>query len=177
MSKLYAFLLSLVALVAASAFTPKDNSEENSKVKWHSIEEIEELMKVEKRKVYIDIYTDWCGWCKVMDKNTFTDDDIANLLNTKFYAVKLDGEAKQDITFRDHTFKFVSSGRNGYHELAAALLQGKMSYPTSIFLDEDLNVLTPLPGYQTPDKLEPILDFIGNDIYKTSTYEEYLANQ
>ncbi len=151
--------------------------EEESKVKWHSIEEVQELLKTEKRKVYIDIYTDWCGWCKVMDKKTFTNDDIAELLNTKFYAVKLDGEGKEDINFRNHTFKFVAQGRNGYHELAAALLQGKMSYPTSVFLDENLNVLTPLPGYQTPEKLEPILTFIGDDIYKSKSYEDYIKNQ
>ena len=176
MQKLISTGLFLLLIVAFSSFKNIENGE-TSKVKWYSIEEVQELVKTEKRKIYIDIYTDWCGWCKQMDKNTFTNDEVADLLNTKFYAVKLDGEAKVDITFRDHTFKFVPQGRNGYHELAATLLQGKMSYPTSVFLDEDLNVLTPLPGYQTPDKLEPILEFIGNEIYKTSTYEEFLATQ
>ena len=168
-------IFSLLILTSFS-FT-KTDAQEEVKVKWYTIEEAQQLVKKEKRKIYIDVYTDWCGWCKVMENKTFTDPEIAEMLNTKFYAVKLDGEGKEDIVFKDQTFKFVPSGRNGYHELAAALLQGKLSYPTSIFLDEDLNLLTPLPGYYPPEKLEPILNYIGNDIYKTTSYQDYLANQ
>ena len=71
----------------------------------------------------------------------------------------------------------IAQGARGYHELAAALMQGKMSYPTSVFLDENLNIIAPLPGYQTPDRLDPILEFIGGDHYKTSKYEQFLANK
>lgn len=143
-------------------------------IKWYSIQEAEELTKTDPKKLFVDVYTDWCGWCKVMDKNTFTDPEIAAQLNENFYAVKLNAEQKEDITFKGHTFKFVASGRNGYHELAAALMNGKMSYPTVVFLDEQLNLLQPLPGYQKPEQLDPILDFIGNDFYKTTSWQDYL---
>lgn len=153
------------------------NAQENQLVEWYTIEEVQELIKKEPRKIYIDMYTDWCGWCKVMDKKTFTDKDIASQLNSNFYAVKFDAEGKENVVFKDQTFKFVAQGSRGYHELAAALMQGKMSYPTSVFLDENLNVIAPLPGYQKPEQLDPILEFIGEDHYKTSNYEQFLAKK
>ena len=146
-------------------------------VKWYTIEEVQSLVKNEPRKIYIDMYTDWCGWCKVMDKKTFTDAGIAEHLNNNFYAVKFDAEGKEDVSFKNQTFKFVAQGSRGYHELAAALMQGKMSYPTSVFLDEDLNLISPLPGYQTPAQLNPILEFIGDDHYKTTNYEQFLSKR
>ncbi|MCG8305874.1 MAG: DUF255 domain-containing protein [Cytophagales bacterium] len=146
-------------------------------VTWYTIEEVQDLVKNEPRKIYIDMYTDWCGWCKVMDKKTFTDAGIAEQLNTDFYAVKFDAEGKENVTFKDQTFKFIAQGSRGYHELAAALMQGKMSYPTSVFLDEDLNLISPLPGYQTPAQLDPILEFIGKDHYKTTNYQQFLSKR
>ena len=172
--RIFRFLLVAIILVALN-----DNvkAQEKQLVKWHTIEEVQELIKKDPRKVYIDMYTDWCGWCKVMDKKTFTDPTIADHLNTKFYAVKFDAEGKENVDFRNQTFRFVAQGARGYHELAAALMQGRMSYPTSVFLDEDLNVITPLPGYQKPDQLDPILEFIGDDHYKTIEYDQFLENR
>jgi len=152
-------------------------AQERELVKWHTIEEVQELVKNEPRKIYIDMYTDWCGWCKVMDKKTFTNKDIADHLNTNFYAVKFDAEGKDNVVFKNQTFKFVAQGSRGYHELAAALMQNKMSYPTSVFLDENLNIIAPLPGYQKPEQLNPILEFIGEDHYKTTNYEQFLAKK
>src|SRR6185295_7853223 len=91
-------------------------------IKWMTFEEAVEKSKTEKRKIFIDVYTDWCGWCKVMDKNTFPDPEVARLLNEKFYPVKLDAEQTADITFRGTTFKFIAQGNKGVHQLAAALL-------------------------------------------------------
>ena len=152
-------------------------AQEKSQVKWYTIEEAQELVKSQPRKIYIDMFTDWCGWCKVMDQKTFTDASIANQLNTTFYAVKFDAEGKDNVNIKNQTFKFVAQGSRGYHELAAALMQGKMSYPTSVFLDENLNVISPLPGYYPPEKLDPILQFIGGDHYKTTNYEQFLATK
>lgn len=152
-------------------------AQEKTPVKWYTIEEAQDLMKTAPRKIYIDMYTDWCGWCKVMDKKTFTNEDIAKQLNSEFYAVKFNAEGRDDVVFKDHTFKFVAQGARGYHELAAALMQGKLSFPTSVFLDEKLNLITPLPGYYPPEKLDPILQFIGGDYYKTTNYQDFMAKK
>ena len=174
LSKIYKFLFVLFIIAALNS---NSYAQEKILVKWYTIEEVQELVKNEPRKIYIDMYTDWCGWCKVMDKKTFTDESIAKQLNTNFYAVKFDAEGKEPVNFKNKEFKFVAQGSRGYHELAATLMQGKLSYPTSVFLDEDLNVISPLPGYYPPEKLDPILMFIGEDHYKTTNYEQFLTNK
>ena len=71
-----------VVLLSSSFTVPEGN------VKWMSFEEAVAKSKIEKRKIFIDVYTDWCGWCKVMDKSTFNDPQVAKILNEKFYPVK-----------------------------------------------------------------------------------------
>ncbi len=168
---------SLLVLLITLSLSNSISAQQKLSVKWYTIEEVQELVKKEPRKIYIDMYTDWCGWCKVMDQKTFTDEKIADQLNSNFYAVKFDAEGKESVEFKSRTFNFIAQGSRGYHELAAALMQGKMSYPTSVFLDEELNLISPLPGYYPPDKLRPILEFIGEDHYKTTNYEEFLSKK
>src|SRR5210317_2561338 len=76
-------------------------SQENNSIHWLSFEQAVELQTQEgnSKKIFIDVYTDWCGWCKKMDKNTFNHPVIAELLNTKFYAVKFDAESKEPVNF------------------------------------------------------------------------------
>ena len=144
-------------------------------VKWLSWNEAAELIATEKnpKKIFIDVYTDWCGWCKKMDKDTFQDSKVAAYMADNFYMVKLDGEGKEPIEFKGKTYKFIPSGRKGYHEFAAALMQGRMSYPTTIFLDEEMNMLSPVPGYQKPEPFLNIAKYFGDNIYKDQDWKTY----
>lgn len=145
------------------------------KVSWMSWEEAvaKASADAQPKKMFIDVYTDWCGWCKKMDKDTFQDEEVAAYMSENFYMVKLDAEQKEPIDFRGKTYSFVPSGRRGYHELAAALLQGQMSYPTVVFLDEDLKMLSPVPGYQKPDAFLKIARYFGENIYRDTSWEAY----
>ena len=138
-----------------------------AQVNWMSFEEAVEKSKIEKKKIFIDVYTDWCGWCKVMDKNTFGLPLIADYLNENYYAVKFNAEQREEIIFRDHTFKFVPSGAKGYHELAAALLQNKLSYPTFVILNEDYEIVNITPGYIKPEPFHKIISFYKEGSYKS----------
>lgn len=144
-------------------------------INWISWEEAVELSQTDAqpKKIFVDVYTDWCGWCKKMDKNTFQNPEVAKYMQDNFYMVKMDAEGKDPIEYQGKTFKFVPSGRRGYHELAAALLQGKMSYPTVVFLDEQLNMLSPVPGYQQVDPFMQIAKYFGDNIYKDKDWESY----
>jgi thioredoxin-related protein len=158
-------------IVICVSFIPVQTEE--SPVRWMTFEEAVERSKVDKRPVFIDVYTDWCGWCKVMDRNTFSDPKVAALLNGKFYAVKFNGEQREDVKFNGTTYKFVQSGRSGYHELAAALLNNKMSYPTVVFLDEDFRMIQPLPGYRQAPEFHMIAQFIGEGHYKDQKWDAW----
>ncbi len=144
-----------------------------SPVKWMSFEEAIARSKTEKRKIFIDVYTDWCGWCKVMDKNTFSEASVAKILNEKFYPVKFDAEQTNDVVFDGRTFKFIPSGNKGVHELAAALLNNQLSYPTVVFLDEEFKMIQPLPGYQKAPEFHRIISFIGEDHFRKMKWSEY----
>lgn len=144
-------------------------------VEWLTWEEAATMASTEKnpKKIFVDVYTDWCGWCKKMDKDTFQNPEVAAYMAENFYMVKLDGEGREPIEFKGKTYKFVPSGRKGYHEFAAALLQGRLSYPTTIFLDEEMNMLSPVPGYQKPKPFLNIAKYFGDDIYKEQDWKTY----
>lgn len=144
-------------------------------IQWISWEEAVQLSQTDAqpKKIFVDVYTDWCGWCKKMDKNTFQHPDVSKYMQDNFYMVKMDAEGKDPIEYQGKTFKFVPSGRRGYHELAAALLQGKMSYPTVVFLDEQLNMLSPVPGYQQVEPFMQIAKYFGDNIYKDKDWQSY----
>lgn len=144
-------------------------------VKWLTWDEAATLIATEEnpKKVFIDIYTDWCGWCKKMDMETFQNAEVATYMAENYYMVKLDGEGKDPIEYKGKTYKFVPSGRKGYHEFAATLMQGRLSYPTTIFLDEELNMLSPVPGYQKPKPFLNIARYFGDNIYKEKDWNTY----
>lgn len=146
-----------------------------SPVKWYGIEEAFSLTKKEPRKIMIDVYTDWCSWCKVMDNKTFSNPLIADYLNKNYYPVKFNAEQKGNILLDGKTYKFVANGSRGYHELAYELLNGRLGYPSVVFLDEKANMIQPLQGYVQAKQFDGIIRFIGGDYYKTKTWEDFQA--
>ncbi len=144
------------------------------KIQWHTFQEAVELSKKDKKKIFIDVFTDWCGWCKVMDRNTFPNPVISKYMNKHFYAVKLNAEMKDSILFNNHLFVNSAPNTKGStHQLASSLLNNQMSYPTTVYLDENFSMLTQVPGYRKPEELEPILKFFGEDAFKTVKWEDY----
>ena len=142
-------------------------------VRWYSIEEAVALAKTDPRPIFVDTYTDWCGWCKKLDKDTFSNPVIAEILNTKYYAVKFDAEGNEPVTFQGR--KFVNDGSLGKtHQLAYALLQGKLGYPTVVFLTANSELITPVSGYKTPVQIEPLLHYFAGTTWQKQGYDEFL---
>lgn len=170
----FCFVL-LFGAMSMSGIAQNATATNDHKVQWMTWDEAASRIKTDKspKKIFIDVYTDWCGWCKKMDKDTFQNEEVADYMSKTFYMVKLDGEGKDPIEFKGKTYKFVPSGRKGYHEFAAALLQGRLSYPTTVFLDEEMNMLSPVPGYQKPAPFLHIAKYFGDDIYKEKNWKAY----
>jgi len=150
------------------------SKEQKSIIEWHSFAEAYKLNKKKPKKMFVDVYTDWCGWCKKMDKETFQDPETAKYMQKHFYCVKLDAETKDTIVI--DSVKFVNKnpkGRGGNNQLAVELLRGKMSYPSYVFINEQNQVLTVVPGYMDVKNFTPVLHYFGEDAYKDIKWDEY----
>lgn len=161
----------LVAVFILSAISAKAQD-----VNWLSFEEAIKLNKTTPKPILVDLYTDWCGWCKRMDASTYKNDVIVKYINDNFYAVKMDGEGKKDITFKGKTFKFVQQGRSKYHELAAAIMNGKMSYPSTAFFNAEEQMIQVVPGYLDKVKFEKILAYFSGEAYKSTPWADFEKN-
>ena len=133
-----------------------------------SFEEAVARSKKEPRKIFIDVYTDWCGWCKRMDQSTFSDPKVAAYVNQHYYAVKFNAEGKSPITLNGKTYQF--NPQYKAHELAVELLQGKMSYPTTVYLDENFNTISPVPGYLTVEVFDKVVHYYGDNHYRKTPW-------
>jgi thioredoxin-related protein len=166
MKKATLMLLLLLPALAATA-----------QIKWHTFEEAVELCKKRPKKIFIDVYTNWCGWCKVYDKNTFSNPEIAAYMNKHFYSVKLNAEGADTIRFQGHTFVNPNpKGRQSTHMLAASLLNGKMSYPSVVFMNEQFQLLHVQSGYLPPEQFAPFMVYIGEAWYdpsKNTSWESF----
>ena len=127
------------------------------------------------KKIFIDVYTDWCGWCKKMDATTFSDPKVAAYMNENFYMVKFDAESTADVEYKGKVFTFRKQGTRGFHELAYNLLQGRLSYPSVVFMNEKQELLSPVPGYREADEFLQIARYFGDDIFLHTKWADYQA--
>jgi len=148
----------------------------SAQINWMSWEEAMERMEEEPRKIMLDVYTDWCNWCKRMDTTTFDHPEIVSYVNEHFYAVKFDAEQRQDLSYLGNTYKYVRKGARGYHELAARLLRGRLSYPSVAFLDEEQELIQSIIGFKSPVQFEIITTYFGDDHYKKVPWSTYQRN-
>lgn len=125
------------------------------------------------KKLYIDIYTEWCGWCKKMDKSAFMDPAVVEMLNTEYYPIKFDAEQKQAIEFNGHDFIFRPNGKRGVHELALSLTNSQLAYPAFVMLDETFARILISPGYKEAPEVLKELQFGYDEAYKYSSFEDY----
>lgn len=149
---------------------------EAQKIKWLSWEEAIEASAKEEKKIFVDIYTQWCGWCKKMDATTFSDPNIVKYINENYYAIKFDAELKEDIQLNGKVYKYIKMGKSGYHELVAELTRGQLSYPTIVFLDEKMNLIQPIPGFRDPKSFEMIMHYFAEDYHISTPWKKYSKN-
>ena len=135
-----------------------------------SLDEVREAQKTNPKNVLIDVYTNWCGPCKLMDRNTFSNTDIIRIINENYYAVKFNAEGNDTVTFMDKVFtnpNFDSTKtqrRNSSHQFTQFL--GVNAYPSTLFFDSEMNYLTPVRGYLNPKQIEIYLLLFKDDTYK-----------
>lgn len=161
-------VLFFVLTITGFSFSLK---EDTKKVNWISFQEAEKRMNEKELPVIVDVYTDWCGWCKVMDNKTYSKSNVANYLNNKFYAIKFNAESKQDITWRGKVYRY--DHEKGIHSLALALITGEKGYPNTVFIADKESEPVSVPGYMTPNEFQVFVTYFGEKKYDSSDFETY----
>ncbi len=202
MRKLIFSLFSFCILLIASAFKSSDNviptKTIEGPVNWISFEQAVAKAKKNPKPIMIDIYTSWCGPCKMMSSTTFGNAQIAKYLNEKYYCVKFDAETfdtiKVSLNSRDSVlnkdgktkklvetprdFVFINPAPKGTprspHQFAASILDNQLSYPSIVFLSPQIQRINVIKGFHQPGQFEPIMKYIGSGAWEKQKYDEYL---
>ncbi|WP_460220755.1 thioredoxin family protein [Psychroserpens sp. MEBiC05023] len=162
-------LVFAVALIASMTVSAQE-------INWMTFEEALAAQKKTPKKIMMDVYTNWCGPCKMLDKNTFHNKDVVDYVNKNYYAVKFNGEGNSVITYKGKTYtnpnykEELKNRRNGNHEFGRVL--GIRAYPTIVYFDEQGNKIQPISGYMKPQQIELYLKLFHTDDYKNITTQE-----
>jgi len=153
-----------------------NSNQEQESIKWYSFEEAIKLNEgFPKKKIIIDVYTDWCGWCKKMDAVTFDHQEIIQYMNAHYWAVKFDAEGFDTITFNG--VKYVNpkppGTKRSTHQLAVTLLSRQMTYPSYVFFNENNQLLTVVKGFIKPISFEPVIHYFGDNSHFSMSWDDF----
>jgi len=148
----------LILLSIAGAFAGDKNE-----LRWRSFDEGTAEAKEKHKKILLDVFTDWCGWCKKLDRDVYSDKDVSAYINQFYVPVKLNAESAKQLTYNNTLST----------EQGLATTFGVRSYPTILFLDPLGKPINALGGYVDAPKFLTIIKYIGSDRYKTTSWEDY----
>ena len=169
------FALLWVVLLSSSCFS----QEKDSKVKWMGVSDaINQAQKDGKdaKLIFIDCYTDWCKWCKVLDRKSFSEDTVAAILNYYYYPCKFDAEGQEPITINEVTYNPVKKGeRKGTHELMKTIWEGQKGggYPTMSIRKSDFSPVDCILGYVEASELQKALVYYAEGYNKDMSFEKF----
>lgn len=141
------------------------------KINWLSIEEVNQKLKTQPKPVLIDLFTNWCYWCKVMDKKTYNRSEVTAYINKHFYAVKVNAETKKTIEWNDKNYDYNS--QNKINDFALYVTNGQLSFPTTVIFLEAQKDPAAIPGFMEAKEIEPVLKYFGEGKYKTQNFKEF----
>lgn len=145
----YAFVLALLCIVGTSM-------KPHEEVKWMTFNEGYKLAKKSGKIMLVDVYTDWCGWCKRMDRDTYAKANIAGLISSDYVAIKFNPEAPGEYEFKGKKY----SGP----ELAQVISNNQIGgYPTTVFYYPKAEKTNVVGGYYDASRFEGVLVKIKND--------------
>lgn len=170
-------LIVLICLLSFNIMAQNTSkTEKANKVQWTNVEEAVKMASKQDKPLFIDCYTSWCGWCKVLDERTFSNDTIARILNKYYYPVKFDAEGSDDITINGKTYHAQKrNGKNGTHELMSLLWEGQRGggYPSLVIRKGDFSPITVEMGFRTASDLEPLLVYFAKEYNKKMSFDKF----
>ena len=147
------------------------NDAGKEKINWITIEEANAKLKTDPKPVIIDLYTNWCYWCKVMDKKTYNNSNVTSYINKNFYAVKLNAESKDTVRWANKNF--IYNPHNKVNDFALYATRGQLAFPNTIIFGDLKQEPASIPGFMEPKEIEVILKYFGEGMYKKKNFNEY----
>ncbi len=165
-------MMVLVSLAVLSSISCAGSKKETPKaaagaVAWMAWDQAMTTAQTEGKFIVVDVYTDWCHWCKVMDDKTYVDPAVAGLMKESFAAVKLNAERENTVNFKG----------KAYTEMDLARSFGVNGYPTTLFLASDGTVIGKIPGYIEAPVFKKILEYLTSNSYKSMSLDQYLSGK
>lgn len=157
----------VVVAVFGVAVTKDKGAEGKQSVEWLKFEQAVAKSKAEEQLLVIDFYTDWCHWCKVMDKETYSNADVVEFSKGKIVFAKINAESSDKLKYQNATY----DGRE------MAMMFGVKGYPSTSFMTEKGELITTISGYIQPEQFINILKFISGKYYETLSFEDFLKQQ
>lgn len=161
----YLLLFSVIIITSAKVKQPM------AKLHWLKLDEVSSNIKDQPKPVIIDIYTDWCHWCKVMDKNTYENQKVADYISEHFYASKINAETRDTLLWRGKMYTYNANYK--IHDFALYATNWQASFPTTVIIPDTNADPIAIAGFMEPKEIEPILKYFGEGDYKNKTYEDF----
>ena len=144
----------MTLVLVACLFTlssAKISDARREKPDWMKLNELTEKIKSEPKPVIIDLYTNWCYWCKVMDKKTYTSSKVISYINEHFYAVKLDAETKEVVQWNNKEYNFNDNYK--VNDFTMYVTSGQPGFPTTVIFADEQSEPVSVQGFLEPKKL------------------------
>ena len=149
----------------------KINTINHDKPGWMRMTDLKGKLKSEAKPVMIDLYTNWCYWCKVMDKTTYTNSKVISYINSHFYPVKLNAEDQEVVQWNDKDYNFNDSFK--VNDFAMYVTSGQPAFPTTVIFTDAHSEPVAVQGFLTTKEMEPILKYFGEGAYKKQDFTEF----
>ena len=135
---------------------------QQEKINWINFEQLQDSLNAKPKKVLISFYADWCSYCKKMDEAAYKDSEVISLINTKYYAVKMNSESTETIVFdgKEYANEEYGKVRNPTHEIPKLLASRKgypFTLPATVIVNESFEITQRYFEYISPKKMRRIL--------------------
>ncbi len=147
-----------------------------SQVDWKPIEQVAQTdLKGNKKMIFIDFSTSWCGWCKKMDRETFSDPVVSAILNKYYIPVRFDAEGTSTFTWNGTKYSntHVAGQRAQTHPFTRAILGQKIGYPSFALFSRNGSLTQILQGYQNAYEFSMTLWYFCSGDSRRYTFDEY----